>query len=318
MAQPHSGRASRRPTIRDVAELAGVSTATVSYVLNGTPGQTITPSTRERVRRAADSLGYVPHRIARALREGRSPVVVLNVGTMIGGSNVAAFVQGMTAELRRHGHTLLVTSEPHGISAEVIDAVAPRATLDLTVVTMGGEEDDVVSGVAAGDHAGFAFHTVTQLRHLAETGHRRIAFVGPVEQTAFTRARLAHAHHAAHELGLPRLEIATIATTAETGERTEAVRQLAQSGEVTAVAAYSDDVALAVLAGMAVLGLRAPRDLAVIGFDEEAAGHLWSPPLTTVRIDGAAYGHRAARVVLGLPVAEWDRAPSQVVVRESA
>ena len=69
MVQSPSGQAARRPTIRDVARLAGVSTATVSYVLNGTPGQTITASTRERVRRAADSVGYVPHRIARALRE---------------------------------------------------------------------------------------------------------------------------------------------------------------------------------------------------------------------------------------------------------
>lgn len=307
----------RRPTIRDVAELAGVSTATVSYVLNGTPGQTITPSTRERVRRAADSVGYVPHRIARALREGRSPVVVVNVGTMIGGSTAAPLVEGMAAELRRHGHTLLVTAEPSGISAEVIGAVAPRATLDLAVVTMGEEDDDVVSGVAAGDHAGFAFHTVTQLRYLAERGHRRIAFVGPAEQSPFTRARLAHARRAAHELGLPPLEDATIATDADAEERAEAVRHLTETG-VTAVAAFSDDVALAVLAGMATLGLRAPHDLAVIGFDEGTAGHLWSPSLTTVRIDGAAYGRRAARVVLGLPVDEWDRAPSQVVVRESA
>lgn len=66
------------------------------------------------------------------------------------------------------------------------------------------------------------------------------------------------------------------------------------------------------------MGLRAPQDLAVIGFDQGAAGRLWRPSLTTVRIDGAAYGRRAARVVLGLPVDEWESAPSEVVVRESA
>lgn len=317
MTQARSTQASRRPTIRDVADLAGVSTATVSYVLNGTAGQTITPSTRERVRRAADSVGYVPHRIARALREGRSPVVLLNVGAMIGGSTAATFVEGMTAELRRHGHTLLVTSAPRGISADVIDAVAPRATLDLTVVTMGAEDDDVVSGVAEGDHAGFAFHTVAQLRHLAARGHRRIAFVLPDEQSAFTRTRLAHARRAAHELGLRPPVTAEIAPAVDRGQRADAVRNLTDAGDVTAVAAYSDDIALAVLDGMAALGLRAPEDLAVIGFDEGTTGHLWSPSLTTVRIDGVAYGQRAARVVLGLPVAEWDRPPSHVVVRKS-
>lgn len=294
-----------------------MSTATVSYVLNGTAGQTITPATRERVRRAADSVCYVPHRIARALREGRSPVVVLNVGSMIGGSTVATLVEGMTDELRRHGYTLLVTSEPRGISTEVIDAVAPRATLDLTVVTMGEADEDFVSGVAAGDHAGFAFHTVAQLRHLAERGHRRIAFVVPDERSHFTRTRTAHARRAAHELGLAPLELVELSLDADREGRADAARNLAAAGDVTAAAAYSDDVALAVLDGMSPLGLRAPHDLAVIGFDEGTTGHLWSPSLTTVRIDGAAYGRRAARVVLGLPVGEWDRAPSQVVVRES-
>lgn len=311
------GAAPRRPTIRDVAALAGVSTATVSYVLNGTVGQTITPSTRERVRRAADTVGYVPHRIARALRGGRSPVVLLNVGTMIGGSTVATLVEGMTAELRRHGHTLLVTTEPRGISAEVIDAVAPRATLDLTVVTTGGEEDDVVSGVVRGDHVGFAFHTVAQLRHLTERGHTRIAYVGPAEEAPFALTRLAHARSAAHELGLPPLELAVMPTSTDASSRADVVRQLTGRADVTAVAAYDDDVALAVLDGMATLGLRAPRDLAVIGFDEATIGHLWRPSLTTVRIDGAAYGRRAAHVVLGTPAPEWDGPPSQVVVRES-
>ncbi|QDB79579.1 LacI family transcriptional regulator [Georgenia wutianyii] len=305
----------RRPTIRDVADLAGVSTATVSYVLNGTAGQTITPSTRERVRRAADSVGYVPHRIARALREGRSPVVLLNVGAMIGGSTVATLVEGMSAELRRHGHSLLVTAEPGGIIADVIDAVAPRATLDLTVVTTGGEEDDVVSGVAAGDHAGFAFHTLAQLRHLVERGHRRIAFVGPAEDVPFARTRRAHARSAARQLGLPPLVETVIG--GDEARRAETVERLVREEGVSAVAAHSDDVALAVLAGMATLGLRAPQDLAVIGFDEDAAARLWRPSLTTVRIDGAAYGRRAARVVLGLPVPEWDSAPSQVVLGES-
>src|SRR5690554_5547715 len=84
-----------RPRLRDVAAAAGVSTATVSYVLNGTPGQSIRPQTQERVRRAADALGYVPHRVARTLREGRSRIVLLNVGDLLG-SSMTSVIRGMT------------------------------------------------------------------------------------------------------------------------------------------------------------------------------------------------------------------------------
>ena len=70
---------SRRVTLNDVAAASGVSRATVSFVLNDDPHQTISAATRDRVKEAARTLGYVPHGVARALREGTSRVVVLNI-----------------------------------------------------------------------------------------------------------------------------------------------------------------------------------------------------------------------------------------------
>jgi DNA-binding LacI/PurR family transcriptional regulator len=88
---------------------------------------------------------------------------------------------------------------------------------------------------------------------------------------------------------------------------------------VTAVAAFDDDVALRVLAAMRALGLAAPGDLAVIGFDNAGYGALVDPALTTVHVDAEGHGRKAAREVLGLDAGHLARfTPGRVIVRESA
>ena len=91
-------RVADRVTMKDVAHAAGVSPSTVSFVLNDTPGQSIRESTRERVRAAARELGYAPQGMARALREGRSRTVLLDVGAAEGSPSLDAFVAGMAAD----------------------------------------------------------------------------------------------------------------------------------------------------------------------------------------------------------------------------
>jgi DNA-binding LacI/PurR family transcriptional regulator len=87
---------------------------------------------------------------------------------------------------------------------------------------------------------------------------------------------------------------------------------------VTAVAAFDDETALRLLSAMADRGLTAPADIAVIGFDDTGHGEFWRPALTTVRIDAEAYGRRAARAALGLPIGDTPPAPSVVVIRTTA
>lgn len=98
-------------------------------------------------------------------------------------------------------------------------------------------------------------------------------------------------------------------------ERLRAFR--AEHPEVTALAAYNDDLALVTLAAMRHIGLRAPEDLAVIGFDDTPHGALFSPALTTVHIDAEALGRIAARNALGLPAADATPEPARVIVRQS-
>ena len=314
-------RGASRPTIRDVAREARVSTATVSYVLNETPGQTIRDGTRERVREAATRLGYLPHAVARTLREGTARVVIFNTGPVVIGESLNGFIRGMADELRALGHALIVTTPTESaggaVPREVLDAVAPRAVLDLASLLSDSVADDRVSGEVGGAHVGFAFQSSQQLRYLADRGHRQIAFASLTPATELTRIREAQAARAADALGLE-LSIVRLDADDDHDAWCREVDRLARHTAVTAVAAYDDDVAIAVLAAMAATGLRAPDDLAVIGFDEGKLARLWRPALTTFRIDAESYGRRAARIALGLDPGHWHHSPSQVVIRETA
>ncbi|MFT4211787.1 MAG: LacI family DNA-binding transcriptional regulator [Microbacterium sp.] len=303
-----------RITLRDVARAAGVSPTTVSFVLNDTRGQTIPEQTRRRVREAASSLGYTPHRIARALREGASRLVLLETGPLRrAGTSLNSLILGLDDELRRHGYTLLVTSG--GGDDELLHAVAPRTVLDLTSVyfgTSGGSVDD------GGWVDGMAAHTATQLRHLVARGHSRLAVGVPAdpEWTRLAELRVLHAQQFAAAEGLPPPVVVVVPhDKAEAARAVDGLRRA--HPQITALAAFSDDVALAVLAGMTARGLQAPDDLAVIGFDESGYGELWEPALTTVVIDAEAFGRRAARAALGLDAGEWATPSSHVVSRAS-
>lgn len=304
-----------RPTMADVARRAGVSTATVSYVLNATAGQTITEATRKRVFDAAAAVAYVPHSPGRALREGHSRTVIAEIGDLDqGGPTLSRVLRAMSVELHMHDHSLLVTVGGDGRRAELLGTVMPVAVVDFARVTTGTELDDEVSGLSDGRHVGYPYQSLIQLRHLVERGHVNIATVIPAApQRTMTDVRVRHWQTAARELGIPALR--SVRLHVRDGAHS-LVRELLALG-VTAVAAYDDATALAVLAALHDHSLRSPADLAVIGFDDSPYGALWRPALSTVRVDAERYGWRAARSALGLPLDDWTTDPSVVVARHT-
>jgi DNA-binding LacI/PurR family transcriptional regulator len=323
-----------RVTISDVAAASGVSRATVSFVLRDSPGQTISAATRERVRRTARDLGYVPHAIARALREGTSRIVVLIIDAALDGNYARSYVAGLDAELAAHDHVLVVryshrdAPSPHSDQRQqqdqlLIDTLSPRAVLRFGEPYLTGHELDDSGG---GWRDGLAAHVAAQLGHLAGRGHTRIALALPDRDTPLRAVRQRFADQAAAALGLPPLPPLTLPgsrSNAQSSSRTDpavSLREfLAAHPGITAAAAFDDDVALRVLAAMHSLGLAAPADLAVIGFDDNGYGALTSPTLTTVHIDAEAHGRQAARAVLGLdPDPGHSPAPGRVVIRDSA
>ncbi len=306
---------SRRTTLKDVARAAGVSPTTVSFVLNETPRQTIPDETRQRVRHAAVSLGYTPHGIARALREGSSRVVLLNTGPWRGGHSLESFINGLDAELQQHEHVLVVHygHAGDGPISGLTEAIAPRIVLDLASIDL----DPVASSGGWIDGIGPA--TTAQLKFLHERGHRHLAMTVPAggAHAPLGRIRLAQAQRVAASLGISPLEAVVL-----DGSRTDARRALGElrlrHPQITAIAAFDDEVALLTLAALRDLDVQVPRQLAVIGLDDSAHGAFWSPTLTSVHIDAEAYGRRAARAALGLAVPEWIGDPATVIRRESA
>ncbi|WP_369029680.1 LacI family DNA-binding transcriptional regulator [Streptomyces adonidis] len=305
---------SGRVTLSDVAKASGVSRATVSFVLNDDPRQTISAATRERVVGAAQELGYVPHGIARALREGSSRIVVLNVDWGMEGNFSRSYVRGLDEELAEHDHILLVR---HGHSIpeatqKVLDTIVPRAVLRLGEVYMQGDEPPEQDW-----ENGFAANAAMQIGYLAERGHTRIAMAMPDHEFPLTEARLGFAQEAARRLGLPPLERFVVPGPREAGAAAVET-YLAAHADVTALAAFDDDIALRSLTALRDLGRRVPEDVAVIGFDETEYGSLSTPALTTVHIDAEVLGRIAARNALGIDTGALAPASGRIVVRDSA
>ncbi|WP_105973712.1 LacI family DNA-binding transcriptional regulator [Streptomyces geranii] len=312
-----STRRSPRVTAKDVARVSGVSQTTVSFVLNGAAGH-VSQETRERVREAARTLGYVPNGSAQALRKGASRIVLLNVEGIPTGSGLGSYIRGLDAELAAHQHVLLVL---HGhlssqALSDVAQTVSARAVIDLG--DAGQVDADALATGVEGSLTAFSAQADIPVQYLVGQGHRHIATVLPdtpeLQSLAGLRERLMR--QAARTAGLPGCPTLVVPGDHEAaGERLRAFR--AEHPEVTALAAYNDDVALVTLAAMRGLGLRAPEDLAVIGFDDTPYGALFSPALTTVRLDAEALGRVAARDALGLPTAASAPEPARVIVRQS-
>jgi DNA-binding LacI/PurR family transcriptional regulator len=301
-----------RVTSADVAKLAGVSRATVSYVLNDTPKQTISADTRARVLDAAATLGYAPSAAARTLRTGRSDVVLCLLPDWPIGSQVGAMLGNLSSALAGHGLTFVVhpgTREDRPI-AEIWKAITPAA-----VIAFADFSDDEMAAMRA---AGVALVVALlgrsrqhgrelelpqrlvgrrQAERLACAGHTRLGYGYPDDERLriFADPRLAGVREACRAQGVaqPVREPVTL----DPGRAVDAVRRWRAAG-VTAVCAYNDEVALAVLAGVRVLGLRVPEDLAVIGVDDIPAARLAAPPLTTVTTDQTAVAARLATTVV--------------------
>jgi len=316
-----------------------VSRATVSYVLNDTPHQKIPEATRQRVLEAAARLGYAPSAAARALRSGRSDVVLCLLPDWPIGPAVGDLLSHLSGALAGRGLTLL--AHPRARDArpvsDVWKAITPAAVLAF---------DDFDDGEAAAMRAAGIELTVAlfgrsrrrgnelelpeqrtgrlQTDHLAARGHRRLGYGFPDDErvVAFARPRLAGVRARCAELGLSAPVVRSVPLDPAAAEA--AVRAWrAEEPAVTAVCAYNDDVALAVLAGTHRLGLHAPGDLAVIGVDDIPAAALAIPPLSTVALDAARLGEHVAQVVLaslaGTPRPRRPGAAAvRVIARESA
>jgi DNA-binding LacI/PurR family transcriptional regulator len=290
----------RRPTSADVARAAGVSRATVSYVLNGQQLNRISRETQERVLASARELGYRPNAAAKTLRKGTSDIVLLSFPPWPLGPVIAESMSAWVAELAELGYTTLVHLErdDDGDSLELAChrlqpacLVAPGRVLSRAMVRAlqsGGStavlaylEDAPVGYVPT-----LTFEQAdvgrTAVGYLADAGHRSLLVLLPAEPgevRSLADRRLAGAREIAAARGLALREVRC--GGAEVGAALAPL--LSGPPPCTALFAFNDEYALLALQQLTRRGLAVPGDVAVIGCDDSPLAAFSSPPLTSVR-----------------------------------
>jgi LacI family transcriptional regulator len=306
-------------SIREVASRAGVSVGTVSNVLNRP--EIVAPTTRARVQRAITELGFVPNESARQLRRGRGRVlglVVLDVANpfftdVARGVDEATSSAGMAVifcnsdgdptreagyldlleEQRVQGVLItpiddanerLIRLRERGILVILLDRLARRS--DLCSVSV----DDELGGELA-------------VRHLLESGHRRIAFVGGPARLEQVRDRHRGASRAVREAGLDEQEtlrhVETPATTVPAGrDAAERILGTPRARRPTAVFCANDLLALGVLQVLTRQRVQVPADMALVGYDDIDFAAAAAVPLSSVRQPRQRLGYAAAELLM--------------------
>ena len=334
----HSRGRVRRPTAADVAARAGVSRATVSYVLNDTPHQAIPDRTRERVRAAAAELGYTPSAAARALITGRSDVILLLLPDWPIGSTVGHLLESLSDALGQQGFTFVAHPRSAGRpTTDVWKAITPAAVITFEEL----EQVEAARLRAAGIELsvallGDAGHSARamdipeqrtgrlQAEHLAASGHRQLGYAWPDDPrvVTFAQPRLDGVRQACAELGLDPPTVVPVPLTPDGVQRALEVFHGADGPPVSAVCAYNDEVALALLAGARRQGLDVPGDLAVIGVDDIPSAAVSVPALTTVRAETAVLARFIADSIIrqldGRPAAERPGSDIHSIIRRES
>ncbi|MER7461117.1 LacI family DNA-binding transcriptional regulator [Micromonospora sp. NPDC126480] len=333
--------AAQRPTLEAVARRAGVSRATVSRVVNGST--TVAEPIREAVRRAVAELGYVPNLAARSLVTQRTDSIALvmpEAATRVFSDDQVfpGIIRGAAQELEAADKqlVLMLAGSPAGherveryttgrhvdgvlfASLHGADPLPGRlARLGIPVVCSGRPLDGADVPYVDVDHLGGVTRAV---RHLLDSGRRRIASIaGPQDMVAGIE-RLAGYRETVTAAGLPE-RVAFGDFTRESGAA--AMRQLlADHPDLDAVFAASDLMAHAALRTLREAGRRVPDDVAVIGFDDIETAAYTEPPLTTVRQPIQEIGRQMTRQLLrlaaGEPIEPTVILPTELILRESA
>lgn len=299
----------RRVTATDVARSLGVSRTTVGFVLNNTPGQTISEQTRRRVLDEAARLGYRPHRAAADLRRGSSKVILFVLPEWPMGFRSHQHLEEAALALDEAGYSLVTYArQTAGRSRPLWELLDPEV-----VVGMGPFDDEELASMRAcgitkivpdPEHTPplAEWPTITQgptlqVAHLHELGHRRIAFAGTADprHSLLVDARVRATRAAAHRFELDPVDVALVDYRDDSGGAT--VRRWHDAG-VTGVVAYNDDTAATVVGAAIRDGMSVPGDLAVIGHDDSPLAAMFVPAISSVRIDTVELGRHFAALAL--------------------
>ncbi|WP_090207158.1 LacI family DNA-binding transcriptional regulator [Yoonia litorea] len=305
------------PTLQDVAAAAGVSTATVSRVINF-PAQ-VAPATRAKVEATIAQLGYSPHFGARVMAARRTNTVGAIIPTM----ENAVFARGLQAfqdELSAHGYTMLVASTGYSAAneAEQVKALVARGADALLLI--GHKRDQAIYDFLAAQgiptiitwafdpssgRPSVGFDNAAAMRDMArqviDMGHRQLALIS-AETASNDRAmeRYLGIQAAMQDKGLPEENLLFIETSYGIEEGAIAFKQaMSASNPPSAVFCGNDVLAVGALRQARDSGIHVPDDVSIIGFDDIELAQVAYPPLTTVHVPHREMGRLAAAALIG-------------------
>jgi LacI family transcriptional regulator len=300
--------------IKDVAREAGVSTATVSHVINNT--RFVSDEVRARVQEAIERCDYYPNAQARSLASGRSHTLGILISDIVNpffpelvkSIEMAAFERGYDVVLantnyeaertsnyvrrlieRKVAGVALMTSE---LDTALIDELARR---DVCVVFLDiGSAGERMSNLVVN----YAVGIKEAIQHLVSLGHEQIAYIsGPVRLRSAAKRREAFRECVAKQLPGARPAIYEGDFKIEGGRR--AAHEILEKGRLpTAVVVANDLMALGAMQEFRAAGLRVPQDISIVGFDDIAFASLTDPPLTTICLPRMELGRRAVEALM--------------------
>ena len=321
----------KRVTAADIARSLGISRATVGFVLNSTPGQTISPATRERVLAEAERLGYTPHRAAQALASGRSRIILLVLPDWPMDHSMREHLDVASQTLDAAGFSLVtMTSHPGGKARPLWESLHPDVVMGMVPFSQAQIDALHASGisrivppqpgqVAPSDKLSFDEGPRLQVEHLLGRGRKQLAYAASSDPriAGLVSDRMDMAYSTAKRANAPMQS-----EFVDEGNVDRIVTRWVARG-IDGVVAYNDDIAALVVRAAVRRGIAVPESLAVIGHDDSPIAHMYVPSLSTVRIDTAGLGRYMAE--LALSVATGTPAPAAgpeteatVVSRESS
>lgn len=335
----------RRVTSRQVAERAGVSRTTVSFVLNDVPDMRIPLETRERVQRAAEELGYHPNASARRLVTGQTNLIAYVERQ----APDHIFTDGFWPEVLRGAHDAALSQDYEVLYAP--DAIVEGMGRCARLLLGNHVDGAIISGPREGDRelvrlielgaplviqgswpdrsipavdVDNAFAAKKAVRYLVDLGHTKIGLMlhAPAEYIA-SRDRRIGFEEALAEAGVAR-EPDWIVQANFTPESGEAAMEQLLTGEdrPTAVFATSDTIAIGGMMAARRAGLKIPDDIAFIGFDDIPMARYQEPPLSTVRLPAYDLGRESGKLMTEIlsgrmPDSAHRTLQSELVIRQS-
>jgi DNA-binding LacI/PurR family transcriptional regulator len=313
----------KQATSQDVADLAGVSRTTVSFVLNNVPGMKISEETRQRVLEAAQQLNYYPASAARTLASGKTHRIGLVLceqrDHLMADAFLPPFLRGVSDLAHQESYRVVFQSAEDKAGETAYVGLLREQHVDGLIVSAPRSDDSQLSRlyeegyplVLHGrlpdcalpfvdvDNVGGAHKAVS---HLIGLGHRRIGLItnAPLSYTS-SQDRLTGYRQALQEAALPLDdELVRYGEFSPQSGRKAMESLLALPSPPSAALVASDVVALGAMAAVRKQGIRIPQDIALVGFDDIFLAAYVSPPLTTVRLPAYGLGWAAGDMLIRL------------------